>query len=124
LLGRREVRDRGNYLPPSASPRCPPLARSVRVWPSMPPWQTQQPTGRPRTPRCPATRPRCPVCSSGTFQPGDELLFEEPGVDPPRLPFGRLEDLGEEAARRGHAADMEPVVGRTHRSRGLCPVAI
>src|SRR5438046_10154461 len=46
------------------------------------------------------------INTPGTFEPGDELLFEEPGVDPPRLPLGRREALGEEAARRGHALDM------------------
>src|SRR5438874_5562250 len=64
------------------------------------------------------------ISTPGTFEPGDELLFEEPGVDPPRLPFRRLEDLGEEAARRRDALDMELVEGATHPSGGLRPVPI
>src|SRR5437762_1550182 len=64
------------------------------------------------------------INTPGTFEPGDELLFEEPGVDPPRLPLGRLEDVGEEAPRRRHALDMELVEGAPHPSGGLGPVPI
>src|SRR2546422_6309196 len=58
------------------------------------------------------------------FKPWEELLFEEPSIEPPRLPFRRLEDLGEEAARRRHPLDGELVEGATHASGRLGPVSI